>query len=221
MKKSMAVLFIAAILVLSAPANAQVRPFSQLTSHAFDAAQAGMASQVPYIHINIGPGGDEDRDSNADQDRDNGNNRDNDRNRDRGDIGGWGGFGFGYFLPRLNGFDGLTKDRGLNADFPLMDTWSGRGFVSWDGFRFGGMGGYGSYHLTDVVQGEDRSAALHVGYGGVTFDYLLPLGTDRVGLLLGGAMGGGGTWISAHGDDLGGDHRWGKYTGFRFFAPEA
>ena len=209
MKTSLAVLFAVAILALSAPAYAQVRPFSQLTANALDAVQPGNVGPG-LIQIGLAP------DRNDDRGRD----RDRDRDRDSQGLGGWGGFGFGYFMPALSGFNGLTEDRGLHASSPLMDTWSGRGFASWDGFRFGGMGGYGSLHVSDVVKGDDRSANLRVGYGGVTFDYLLSL-NDRLGILMGGAMGGGGTWISAHGEDLGGDHYWAEYTGFRFFAPEA
>lgn len=214
MKTFLTIILAVALIGLAAPAGAEVRPFSQLSFAALDGVQDRDGGVDLDIHI--GPRRDNPDDQDNDQD-----NQDRDRDRDRQRIGGWGGFGFGYFLPGLHGFDGLTEDRGLDADFPLIDTWSGRGFVSWDGFRFGGMGGYGSYHVSDLVEGDDRSASLHVGYGGVAFDYLLPLGTDRVGLLLGAAMGGGGTWISASGDDLGGDGHFGEYTGFRFFAPEA
>lgn len=205
MKKFATAAMVLAVLAAASTAAAQVRPFSQLT---FPALEAGQPDGGIDLDIHIGRDRDQ-PDSDPDRDR-------NDRHR----IGGWGGFGFGYFLPQLHGFDGLTEDRGLDGEYPLMDTWAGRGFVTWDGFRFGGMGGYGSFHESEIVDGDDRSASIHVGYGGVAFDYLLPLGTDRVGILLGAAMGGGGTWISARGEDLGDDERWDEYTGFRFFAPE-
>jgi len=221
MKISLALAFAAAI-GLSLPAVAQVRPFSQLTAQTLEAGPADCARTAdgPRIDIGLILGPDEDRKGDQSGERAPSRGGDNRRQQDSTGLGAFGGFGFGYFLPALNGFEGLTDDRGLHASAPALDTWAGRGFISWNGFRFGGVGSFGSYHLSDTVSGDDRTANLRVGYGGITFDYLMPLGSDRVGLTLGGAMGGGGTWISASGQDLGSDKYWAEFTGFRFFAPE-
>lgn len=214
----------AVVIALALPAMAQVRPFSQLTVRALEVQDQNGGVDVD---IHIGHGDRQDQDEGRpegpgrDQGEHQGRGHNNNAGQDSQGIGGWGGFGFGYFLPVLHGFDGLTKDRGLDADQPVIDTWYGRGFVTWQGFRFGGMGGGGSYHISDVVMGDDRSANINVGYGGVTFDYLVPLGNEHIGITLGGAMGGGGTWLSARGADLGGDEYWGEWTGFRFIGPQA
>ncbi len=133
-------------------------------------------------------------------------------------FGGWGGFSIGWFFPDLDGFQGMTEERGLDGfDAPLR-MWQGKGFVSIDGFRIGGMGGGGAFHEIESINGDERWASLDIVYGGFYMGYRLPV-TEQLGLFGGLTLGGGMAWMAADGDDIG-DY-WSQFETFDYTAPEA
>jgi hypothetical protein len=133
-------------------------------------------------------------------------------------FGGWGGFAPGFFFPDLSGFSGMTEDRGLGGFSAPLTVWSGRGFVSLGNLRLGGMGGGGHVRKDEIIGDDHRWAEFDIFWGGLTLDLQLPLG-DRLDIILGGLLGGGGIWMSADGADL--CDYWSQAETFDLYAPEA
>ena len=133
-------------------------------------------------------------------------------------YGGWGGFSIGWFFPDLDGFQGMTEERGLDGFKAPLRMWQGKGFVNINGFRIGGMGGGGAFHEVESINGDERWASLDIIYGGFYMGYHLPV-TDQLGLFGGVTLGGGMAWMAADGDDIG-DY-WSQFETFDYTAPEA
>jgi hypothetical protein len=75
--------------------------------------------------------------------------------------------------------------------------------------RVGGLGMSGTIKSTSLdAVGVRRDAELSVGFGGVTIEYVVPLG-ERLDVALGGMIGGGGIDITLR-KDLGGSKTWGQ-----------
>jgi len=75
--------------------------------------------------------------------------------------------------------------------------------------RVGGMGMSGSIKSTSLdALKVRRDAELHVGFGGVTIEYVIPFG-ERFDVAIGGMVGGGGIDITLR-KDFGGSKTWGQ-----------
>jgi hypothetical protein len=132
--------------------------------------------------------------------------------------GGWGGFSIGWFVPDLEGFQGMTEERGLDGFESPLRVWQGRGFVSVNGLRIGGSGGGGSFYEVESINGDERWASLDIVYGGFYVGYMMPV-TEQLGVFGGVTLGGGMAWMAADGHDI--DDYWSQFETFDYTAPEA
>jgi hypothetical protein len=138
-------------------------------------------------------------------------------NNDADSFGGWGGVSYALFFPDLHEFRAITEDRDLPGFKSPLGIWAGRGFVSVNNLRIGGLLAGGAFRQEEDVHGHHRVANLDLFYGGVSLDYLIPV-NDRIGFFGGGTLGGGGVWMSARGGDL--KHDFAQGQTFGFVAPE-
>ncbi len=136
-------------------------------------------------------------------------------------LGGFGGAFAGYMWIDLSPLDKLTEDRGIDEFDNFLMPIGGMGGMIYKDFRFGGYGFATIKQFTkDEVNGEDLSAEITTGGGGLLLEYNHAL-NNNFGILAGTMLGAIGVTIAAHGADLGGDEEWSETKGTYMALPYA
>jgi hypothetical protein len=126
-------------------------------------------------------------------------------------IGGLGGFTPGWLfvdVKEINSFLVGGKGAPLKDDGVFLSGGAGAAYIMVvPNLRVGGMGMSGSISSTSLdATGLRRDAELHVGFGGVTVEYVLPL-VERFDLTFGTMVGGGGIDLTLR-QNSGGQSTW-------------
>ena len=135
-------------------------------------------------------------------------------------VGAFGGFIPGVLFVDVKPINDVLVSAGgaaLNDGGVFMYGGGGAAYIMLvPNLRVGGMGMSGSIKSTSLdVNKVRRDAELHVGFGGVTVEYVVPLG-ERLDVAIGGMLGGGGIDITLR-QDVGGSKTWGQeWNNFRF-----
>jgi len=136
-------------------------------------------------------------------------------------LGGFGGPFAGYLWIDLSPLDKLTEDRDIDDFDDYLVTVGGLGGVIYKDFRMGGFGFGGIKNFVeDEVNGEDLSAEITIGGGGLLLEYNHAL-NNNFGILAGAMLGAIGVNLAAHGADLGGDEGWSETKGTYLAEPYA
>lgn len=126
-------------------------------------------------------------------------------------VGAFGGFTPGWLfldVKPINEFLEPAKGAGLKDDGVLLAGGAGAAYIMIvPNLRVGGMGMGGSIKSTSLdAFGVRRDAELSVSFGGVTFEYVIPV-VERLDLSVGTMIGGGGIDLILR-QDQGGASTW-------------
>jgi hypothetical protein len=128
-------------------------------------------------------------------------------------VGAFGGFIPGLLfvdVKPINDFLVASGGAALNDGGVFLYGGGGAAYIMLvSNLRVGGLGMSGSIKSTSLnAQKVRRDAELHVGFGGVTVEYVVPL-SERLDVAFGGMVGGGGIDITLR-QDVGGAKTWGQ-----------
>ena len=128
-------------------------------------------------------------------------------------VGAFGGFTPGWLfvdVKPINEFLQPAKGAALKDNGVFL--WGGGGaayIMLVPNLRVGGAGMSGAIKSTSLdASGIRRDAELNVGFGGVTFEYVVPI-VERLDVAFGTMIGGGGIDITLR-QDVGGSKTWGQ-----------
>lgn len=132
-------------------------------------------------------------------------------------IGGLGGFTPGWLfvdVKEINNFLVAGKAAPLKEDGVFMSGGAGAAYIMVvPNLRVGGVGMSGSISSTSLdATGLRRDAELHVGYGGVTFEYVVAL-AERFDVAVGTMIGGGGLDLTLR-QNSSGQSTWNSEQGY-------
>ena len=131
-------------------------------------------------------------------------------------IGAFGGFTPGWLFLNVDPINLYLAGAGgapLKDDGVFLYGGAGSAYIMFlPNLRVGGVGMSGSIKSTSLDGlGVRRDAELSVGYGGVTFEYVIPV-IERLDVLVGAMLGGGGIGITLRAD-AGGNKTWAQEWG--------
>ncbi len=122
-----------------------------------------------------------------------------------GGAGGFTPFLLFWDVSNLNAaFTDYTANNPKLLDQPVM-LFGGQGYgyiMFIENFRIGGMGAGGSASRSLIIGNIQRDLEISVGMGGVTMEYVIPV-SERIDIVTGVMLGGGGLNIKIHRDTYG------------------
>lgn len=132
-------------------------------------------------------------------------------------IGGLGGFTPSWLfvdVKEINTFLQAGKAAPLKDNGVFLTGGAGAAYIMVvPNLRVGGLGLSGSISSSSLdASGLRRDAKLHVGFGGVTFEYIVPI-VERFDVAFGSMFGGGGIDITLR-QSSGGQNTWGGEQGY-------
>jgi len=127
-------------------------------------------------------------------------------------VGLFGGFTPGWLLmdmKPINEYVVKSNGAALSENGIFMLGGAGAAYIMLvPNLRVGGMGMSGSVSSSSLLNGVRRDSEVHVGFGGLTIEYVVPL-ADHLDLAVGSMFGGGGLDIVLR-EDVGGNKTWEK-----------